>query len=228
MSLIGSLYSAVSGLQTAQKQLQVVSNNIANVNTEGYTRKIAAPESVVLDGQGAGVRLTEIQRTVDENLLKQLREHIARLTGQQVESHYLERTQTLFGSPANNSSLSHTITTLGTALEALAADPENLVNRSNVLDSARLLAEQLNYTSDNVQRLRLDADRQIGESVTRINDLLGEIHEYNQEISRALALGNSAADLEDQRDTLLTRLSEEIDIKYFKRTTGEVAISTSS
>ena len=126
MSLIESLLAAKNALQTTQAQLQITSGNIANLNTEGYTRKIAPQQSVVLDGQTAGVELTDIQRNVDENLLRQIRAQIAVLASQQIQSSYLERTQVLFGSLADNASIGHVITELGTALEALGNAPESV------------------------------------------------------------------------------------------------------
>ena len=79
MSLNLVLTSAISGLSTAQAGLDVVSNNIANVNTEGYTRKVFVPESVVLSGQGAGVRIGDIINNVDQNLLRDLRKQRERV-----------------------------------------------------------------------------------------------------------------------------------------------------
>ena len=228
MSLVGALLSAVSGLQTAQAQLLTTSNNIANVNTPGYTRKTTAPETTVVNGTVTGVRLADIQRTVDDGLLRQLREHIARLSGQSVQSGYLDRAQTLFGSPGDNASLSQSLANLGAALDGLAADPDSLANKLSVVDLARVLSEQFARTSQGIQDIRLDAERQIQRSVTTINDVLAEIDSLNKDISRALALGDSAPDLEDRRDVLLTQLANEIDIQYYTRATGEVAISTSS
>jgi len=226
MSLVGALMTAVSGLQTAQAQLQVTSNNIANVNTPGYTRKTATPETTVYGGEVGGVRLSEVWRTVDEGLIQQLRDHIARLTGQSVQASFLDRTQALFGSPGDNTSLSHSITQLGGALENLAVTPSSLGNKASVRDTARWLAEQINSASQSIQDLRLEAERQIGASITKINDTLSEIQDLNTKIARATAVGDGLPDLEDRRDVLLNELSSEIDIQYFTRSSGEVVIST--
>ena len=68
-SLTLSLKTAQSGLATSQAALDAVSNNIANVNTPGYSRKIVNTEQRVLAGVGAGVQLAEITRAIDEGLL---------------------------------------------------------------------------------------------------------------------------------------------------------------
>ena len=66
MTLGLSLSTAVSGLSTAQAGLNVISSNIANVNTEGYTRKIFEPSSRILGGTGAGVELGRVVGTESE------------------------------------------------------------------------------------------------------------------------------------------------------------------
>ncbi len=80
MSLTVSLNSAIAALSVTQSQMQIVSSNVANATTEGYTRKTAAPQTLVVNGVGSGVQLAEIERTVDQNLLRQLREQLARVS----------------------------------------------------------------------------------------------------------------------------------------------------
>ena len=123
MTLVGSLLSAMSGLRTTQAALQINANNIANVNTEGYTRKTASQETPIVGGAAHGVELGDVHRTVDQNLLRQIRTHIARLSGQQVQNDFLTRTQSLFGTPGSNTSLSHNLASLGSAFEAFALAP---------------------------------------------------------------------------------------------------------
>ncbi len=228
MSLIGALSSAMSALQATQAALRITSLNIANVNTVGYTRKTVSPLTPVLDGEAAGVSLSEIQRTVDEHLLRQIRNHIAALSGQRVQNDFLTRTQNLFGPPADNSSLSHTVTGLGSAYEALALSPESVIARSGAVDAARRLADQLNSMTANLQQMRSEADQEISRSVEHINALLVDIHELNVDIANRVATGESVADLRDQRDLLIDQLAEETDIQYFERPSGQVVIATKS
>jgi flagellar hook-associated protein 1 FlgK len=228
MSLTGALSAAMSALQTTQAALKITSNNIANVNTEGYTRKTVSPQTVTLDGEAAGVKLSDIQRTVDEHLLRQIRQHIATLAGQRVQNDFLTRTQHLFGTPADNSSLSHTVTGLGSALEALALSPESAIARSGAVDAARRLTDQLSSMTANLQQMRAEADQEISRSVERINTLLVDIDDLNSKIANGVATGKSVADLRDQRDLLIDHLAEETDIQYFERPSGQVVIATLS
>ncbi len=72
-SLTLALRTAQSGLLVNQSALNAVANNIANVNSEGYSRKIVNTESRVVNGTGAGVQLSALTRQIDEGLLKSLR-----------------------------------------------------------------------------------------------------------------------------------------------------------
>jgi flagellar hook-associated protein 1 FlgK len=228
MSLVGSLMTAMSALQATQAALRIASNNIANVNTEGYTRKAVSPMTTVLDGEAAGVELSEIQRSVDENLLRQIRNHIASLAGRRIQNDFLTRTQQLFGTPADNSSLSHAITDLGSALEAMALSPESTIARASAVGTARRLSDQLNAVTRDLQQMRSEADQEIARTVERINALLVDIDDLNGKIAEGLASGDSVADLQDQRDLLIDRLAEETDIQYFERGDGRIVIATKS
>ena len=77
MSLNAVLSNALSGLAVAQNALDVTANNVANANTEGYSRKVAQQEAVVIDGRGAGARAIATTRMVDEFLAARLREQQA-------------------------------------------------------------------------------------------------------------------------------------------------------
>ena len=76
--------------------------------------------------------------------------------------------------------------------------------------------------------MRLDADRLIEDAVGTVNTLLSDIHTLNQQIATARAASDTAPDLEDERDRLINQLAEEIDIKHFTRSSGEVVILTGS
>ena len=172
MSLMNSLLSVTNTLQTTQAQIQITSNNISNLNTEGYTRKTAQPMTQVANGQVLAVELSEIQRTVNEDLLAQIREHISLLTGQTVRRDTLDRTQDLFGTLSENTSISHELTELSTALEALANSPNNAAARGDAVEAARRVADRMNVLSESVQDLRSEAETAIGESVERVNTLV--------------------------------------------------------
>ena len=228
MTLVNALYSAITALQTTQSALQVTSNNIANVNTEGYTRKSAQQLTQVIDGQTFGVDLGQARRFVDASLLRQIRDQISVLTGNQAQNGFLERTQTLFGTPGSNTAISHDLAELGSALEALAAAPNGVVNQSEAVATAQRMTEKLNALNDQIQAMRRQADLEIAESVNKINDLLQDLDDLNGRIAEADALNRSADDLRDERDRLIGELAAEIDIQYFEQGNGTTVIATTA
>jgi len=228
MSLTIALHNALTGLQTNQAALQVTSNNIANANTAGYTRKIVDQQHVVLDGQGAGVNLSAIRRHVDEFLVKELRASTSSLAGMQVQDSVLQRVQNMFGSPSSDTSVGAAISRFATDLAALAASPETASLRLTVVAAGEALAQQLNAMSLEVQQLRFEADQKIVTAAAIVNDQLSAIDELNGQISRGKAINQPTADLEDQRDIALGKLAEQIDIRTFTRDNGEVVVFTGS
>ncbi len=228
MSLTVSLYSALAALQTTQAAFQVTSNNVANANTEGYTRKTVGQTNQIVNGESSGVRLTEIRRSVDENLLLQVRDQLSKLSGLSAQDTYYSRMQQLFGTLENNGDLSHAVTDLGAALESLSTTPESQSARSDVVNQAIRLTNQLQFMSDEVQKMRQEADKQISETVSRINDQLTLINDLNGQIAVSKALGKPAADLIDNRDKALDQLAKDVDIKYFTRDDGRVIVFTES
>ena len=71
--ITNALRTAQSGLITSQQLLNTSSNNIANVNTEGYSRKVTTLKSIVTAGVGGGVSVSMVKRNIDEGLLRNLR-----------------------------------------------------------------------------------------------------------------------------------------------------------
>src|SRR5215467_3388205 len=100
MSLGIALSNAVSGLQAAQAQLRAVSDNIANVNTPGYVRKVTDTAQRVVAGAGAGVEVLGVRRVTDQYL------QMASLTAgsdssrYDITSQFLDNAQSLFGDPS--------------------------------------------------------------------------------------------------------------------------------
>lgn len=228
MTLTVGLHAALSGLESAQRGLDLTAHNTANVNTEGYTRKTFAPQSRVLAGTGAGVWSPRITRSVDENLQKDLRIEHSTASQLQTQASYYQRLQSLFGRPADNGTISHLATSLAREFEMLAVDPAKSTQQSATVRAGDDLAEQLNRMSDQLQALRQEADQAIATGVDRITDLLGNLANLNSKIVRDEALSGSVADWEDKRDQALLELSGYLDIRGYKRGDGMVSVFTTT
>lgn len=228
MPLSLSLLNALSGLHVNQRGINVASQNVANVNTEGYTRKIVHQESVSTDGIGHGVAVSAISRNVNEYLLRDLRGTTSAAATNKVQDYYFQRMQDLFGAPDSSGSLAATLTTFGTQLQALSASPESQATQTAVVDAADRVARQFNDMGRQIQDLRLEADNDIAATVAAINADLEELKTLNEKIARNLALKLDATELEDQRDVALTRISEHLDVNYFKEGSGKVLLYTAT
>jgi flagellar hook-associated protein 1 FlgK len=223
-----ALGTAVSALQTTQAALSVTSNNIANANTVGYTRKTVNLQNVLIDGQGAGVKIGSITREVSEYLLRDARTQTTANGEASVRQEFFASMQNMFGTPDAASSMASTMTTLGNKMSALAVDPSSSNSQIDLVMAAQTLTRQMNDMSKQIQDLRYEADQQIAGSVAEINQLLQNISELNINISRNIALNQPAGDLQDQRDVAIASLAEKMDISYFTRGTGETVIFMAS
>ena len=195
MSLTLSLQTALSALKYNQAALQVASSNVANANTEGYSRKITSPISQTIDGKGAGVQVSDISRQVNDNLIRDLRSQTSEFNRIDARLEFLKQVQGMFGSLASNSSLSANIANLSTKIEALATSPGDTSSQQSLIASAVALAQQFNDMSDNIQTLRADTDKQITAAVATLNADLKNIQDLNVRIARSVSLSESTAEL---------------------------------
>ncbi len=222
-----ALRTAQSGLLVNQESLNAVANNIANVNTEGYSRKIVNTQTLVVAGVGAGVKISEITRQVDEGLLKSIRIELGELNALIVQNNFFSRMENLFGSPGDNSSLSHILDGFTSSLESLTLSPDKSVQQSEVIRRAQDAVQKLRDMSDTIQELRLQADVQIGEIVAEMSKITASIDQLNDDIIANSSFGRDVSDLRDQRDLQLDRLAQFVDIRFFFRSDGDVVVFTS-
>lgn len=224
MSLTLGLSTAISGLQVSQRSLDLISHNISNVNTEGFSRKTINPESRVLAGRGAGVQIAGVARNVDENLRRDLRTETGNWAMSDTLGNYYSRIEDLFGRPADNTTFSHKIAAFGQELESLGATPDVTSAQWGVVSAANDLALGLNDMSKQLQTLRLNADKEITLAIQTINKNLSDIQTLNEKIVREEAVGHEVGDLEDQRDTALQEISEYMDIQSFRRNDNTIVV----
>jgi flagellar hook-associated protein 1 FlgK len=227
-SITGALRTAQSGLRSNQEALNTVANNIANVNTEGYSRKEVKMEARVVSGVGVGVQLAEVRRIIDEGLLKNLRSEIGTYEKLASQTPFFERMQEMFGAPGDNVSVSHIIGQFSQALETMALSPDKSLDQAETVRRAEDLVQKLQDMSSAIQELRLLADQGIGNAATQITALASEIGDFNDKIIRYSSSGNDVTDLKDLRDASVDQLAQLIDIAYFYRSDGDIVVFTSS
>ncbi len=228
MTLNGILTTSLSGLFTNQSAIRVTSNNIANVNTEGYSRLRVSTEANVLQGASAGVNISEIERVVDRFLESALRTAGSNTAEFSVQREFHDRLQGVLGDPASNSSLSARMDQVFQAMADLALNPADVLRRQQMLSEVESFTSQINLFHEQIQTLRADASQQISETVTEINTELQRIAELNPLLVRQRAMGEETGGLEGQLAQALGNLSELIDIKVDRAPSGGVTVTTQS
>ncbi len=227
-SITLALHTAKSGLLVNQAALNTVANNIANVNSPGYSRKVVNLEQRVVSGVGSGVQMADVTRSVNEGLIKSFRLQEATVSALDAKKSYFDRLQDLFGSPGENQSLSHILTEFSAAIETLAVSPNQTLEQSELVRQAQNLSLEFQQMSSTIQDLRVQADGTISEKITRVNTLTDQIGELNDSIIRNQTVTADVTDLRDQRDQALDELSGLMDIRYFYRSDGDVVVFTSA
>jgi len=222
-----ALRNAQSGLLVNQQALNTVSNNVSNVNTPGYSKKVVSFENLAVAGVPAGVKISEVIRKIDEGLLKSVRIQNGKLSTLSGKEDTYKRLQELFGKPGENTSLSHLIGSLGQAAEQLAVNPGKSLESAEFVRRAQDVTDKMKSMSDAIQNLRLEADKSISDVVTQINTITGQIDKINDDIVSGSTVGRDITDLRDERDRQIDSLSKLVDIRYFYRTDGDAVIFTS-
>ncbi|MBO6770715.1 MULTISPECIES: flagellar hook-associated protein FlgK [unclassified Thalassospira] len=215
MSIRAAQSAALSALQTSQAGISVSSENIANASVDGYTAKSLSLSSSVTTGASTGVTVTSVGSTVDSYLLKSISEAASESGYASVFSDPLNMVASQFGDVGDDGSISTLIADLETAIAALAVSADSQSEKSTTLSEANAIADELNNLSQSVQDQRASADQSIEDTVDQINDLLNEIHAYNNQLSGTDGTTLTTSELEDARAQAINELSELVDISYY-------------
>lgn len=228
MGISAVLSSALSGLHATEQHLDVIARNIANAETSGYTRKTVNREAIIANTESSGVRIRSIGRELDALLQGELRNATSAMAATDAISRALDQLDTLIGAPGGAYSLDTLFNAFGQSLQELAATPESPSARQEVLTAAQTLAQRLNQTSDQIQRLRSEADRGLASAASEANAALQQIEVLNARIIEGSSGGVPPADLLDERDRQIDKLAELFDIDVFTRENGDLSIFTRS
>ncbi|MDP3369244.1 MAG: flagellar hook-associated protein FlgK [Brevundimonas sp.] len=228
MSLSAIMNTASSGLTAAQTQLRVVSDNVSNVNTPGYVRKIADQQTMTSQGMGSGVEVARIRLATDRFLQAASLSAGAEAARQGVRYELYDRIQSLFGDPGGDSGFFSQVAGVFSAFAATAEDPTSSPRRQDALFRTQALFDEASRIALQIQAVREDADSRIQSAVERTNNLLQQVESLNLEIARATAVGGDASGAETAQSALIGQLAELMDIRVSVRPVGGVSIRTGS
>ena len=226
MSLNGVLSSGVSSILTNSAALRVTAENIANVNTPGYVRRVTNMETLAPGGQLAGVALSDVQRVINNYLDTEVLAARSASARYDIQATILNQLDATLGQPGDGASLGARIDAVYAALGQASLDPGALSMRLGALNEFQALAQTATNLSAAIAGLRVDADQQIASAVAQANQLIRQIFDLNPQIHHAILTGDTASGLLDQRDQLVGQLSELIGIRTSPQSDGRLFIAT--
>jgi len=226
MSLNSILNNASSGLYTAQTALRTVSDNVANVNTPGYVRKVVDQSAVVAGGQGSGVTVNQVRNATDGFLQAATLGANAGTGMASILSNILDQAQSLFGDPSTTGSYFSTMDGVFSAFSTLASNPTTS-GRAQALSQVSSFFNQSAALSTSLNTLSAQTDQRLTTDVGQVNQLLSQIDGLNAEISRANATGGDSTGAQNQQSGLIDTLSSLMDVKVSTLPSGGVVVRAS-
>ncbi|MDR2368585.1 MAG: flagellar hook-associated protein FlgK, partial [Deltaproteobacteria bacterium] len=222
MGISSSMYVALTGMRMAQAAMEVSSNNIANVNTPGYSRQrinlATLPTLTSSWGQmGLGVDANNIVRYNDQFLTRSVI-----MTGSTLGHNVTMKSSMdnleLFFNESNGNGINQAMNDFFNSFSQLADEASNKPYREELIEYAQSLASQLALRRDEMDTLRTDTNKRIADGVDAVNKLMTEIAALNEEITvyEDPTLNRQANDLRDTREELTRQLAEYMNIDYYE------------
>ncbi len=203
--------------------------NIANVNTEGYSRQRAelTPGMSISTADGifgTGVILQGIERTRDKLIDQQLIQERGSAGQYEFKSDALKFIEQLFNEPSDFG-LNRMLNDFWNSWQDLANNPENQGGRMVVKESGMTLASGFNRIDRQLKKYIVDLNNDLQFKVEEVNRLAGQIAKMNKDIVSFEASGNEASDFRDRRDLLIDQLSKLANIKTLEGASGFMNVS---
>ncbi len=222
----GMLGIGISGLLAYQRSLQTVSHNVANANTEGYSRQRVelGSQTPLFQGGGfigTGVKVQNVERVYDEFLTNQVRTYTSSASHADVFETFSSSIDEMLADP--DVGMSPAINDFFSELQAVANDPSLIPARQSMFTQAETLVDRFSYLNQRMEDTRGQVNQQMKNVVADVNGLAAGIAELNRNISLAPG-SNPPNDLLDQRDVLLSQLAEKISISTVEQDNGAVNV----
>ena len=220
-NLFSMLGVSARALEAHRFGLDVAGQNIANVNTPGYSRRIAHLQALApLDrwSAGGGVAATGLHAVRDTFLTHHLRGEISRLAGHQAGAQVLGMVEVGLGAPG--ASIDAKLEDLFDAFAAVADDPTSLAARRTAIEAGAALAATFREVSSQLSASVREVDGRLRVATTQVNDLTRRIAALNQELSATRPGEARTEQLRDELDLALNQLAQFVDVHAVAREDG--------
>ena len=217
-----------SGLMSYQRAMTTISHNIANANTQGYSRQRTQLDTINPQGfgfgfVGAGVRVSTIERIYNQFIVDQLR--VQTSTSSSLNSYYdmASRVDNLLAD--SDAGISPTLQEFFNAMQAVADSPGSTPARQVLISSAEALAERMKYMYNSINSMNKAMISDVTTTVDEVNALAGSIASINQQIVlESHSFDQPPNDLMDQRDEMIRQLAERVTVNTSIQDDGAVNV----
>jgi len=225
--LLDALNAGKTSLSTNQKSIEIVGNNVANVNTEGYSRQTAELAQIpsVNFGDffiGQGVSVSDVSRDYSSFITRQLQEASIEYGEETGRSNSLSELERIFTVGEDN--LASEIDSFFDAWQELSTNPSGAVERDVVIQRGNLLGDAFKQIGDELNTIVENLNTEIIGKVEYINEQIAEIASLNERIQQVEISGQSANAARDQRDLIVQELSETLGIQTYTDNNGMLAV----
>jgi len=227
---------AKRALFTHQHSLYVTGHNIANANTEGYSRQrgihaatypqfsYSLNRPTFAGITGTGVEMQEIRRMRDQFIDRDFRNENQIFGEWETKRDILQKIEYIFNEPSD-SGIRSVLDEFWNSFQELSKNPENPTVRAVVHQRGIALAETINHTYTQFKELQMQVNEAIDVKVKEINSLSLQIADLNDQILKTEATGDNANDLRDRRDLLVDQLSKIVKLYVDEDNNGMYTIS---
>ena len=226
--MANTLGIGTTALSALQRAISTTGQNIANVNTDGYSRQSvtfsARPaQDIGVGFLGSGVQVTSIDRAYSQFMANDVQQRTASSGYYSLYANAAERVDSMLGDPST--SITQAMDSFFASAEAVANSPTSLPERQVMLSNAETLVQRFDYIVGRVDDVTKEMNSQIAGAVSEINQLAGGIATLNEEIAKVSGrTGGLPNDLLDQRDALIVQLSSLVDTKTLAQDDGSLNV----
>jgi flagellar hook-associated protein 1 len=228
MSGIGTVLDiATSALNAQQQGMSVTAHNIANVNTEGYSRQSPVLESkqpVLYAGliMGRGVDVDQVVQSSDRFIENRLMQEKSNLSSSSEMEKYMQVLEGYFNENSDTG-ISNMLADFWNGWYDISNNPSGTAERNALYEHSTLLAEQFNELGGDLIQVKSDLTNAVSSGIESINTITQEIAHLNDQIV-GMEADNTANDLRDKRYALVSELNEYLDVKTFDQNNGSLTI----
>jgi flagellar hook-associated protein 1 FlgK len=227
--IVGMMDIGKRSMMNSKAALHTVGHNIANKETEGFSRQRVElqtnePHGIGNLRMGTGAKPVKVTRVNNPHLERQIAQEKSKLGYLDGQSDAMVRVEQVYNEQLVEG-LNSSISKFFNAVRELTANPENMAARTHMAESGKVLASDFHRTYNSLKDIRRDLDERAKTEVMGINEITREIASLNEKIQAVELSGAHANDERDRRDLLIKKLGEKINIRWAEGDGGQVTIT---